>query len=216
MFKTGDFIKQVTHPGIGFEEFDHGETVLRVVSDKPGVGLTVEYASGPPIRPGVTLRGMTANRYKLVQDATDYTLAQVKQGMVVPDPVPGAFTPYVPFPLPAPAPTTGMKFDKGKLLFSALTRGLALPLRAVVAVLTYGAQKYAEDSWQDVPNGKRRYENALDRHLNAWKAGEEYDQESGLHHLAHVACNVLFVLWFVIKDTADQDDHFTFNDPPEK
>lgn len=94
----------------------------------------------------------------------------------------------------------GAKYDGGKLLFSLLTRSLALPLRSVVAVLTYGAQKYAPESWQHVPDARRRYEDALDRHLNAWRCGENFDDESGLHHLSHAACNVLFLLWFAMQD----------------
>jgi hypothetical protein len=106
----------------------------------------------------------------------------------------------------------GLKYDGGKLLFRALTRGLALPLKAVAAVLTYGAAKYKIDSWQTVPNGAERYEDALDRHLNAWKSGEKNDEESGLHHLAHAACNVLFMLWFEM--TANpRRDYTKFNDP---
>lgn len=105
----------------------------------------------------------------------------------------------------------GLKYDSGKLLFSCLTRGLALPLRAVAAVLTYGAQKYKRDSWQTVPNAKERYEDALDRHLNAWKSGEQRDEESGMLHLAHAACNVLFILWFEI--TENKIDVTKFNDP---
>ncbi len=99
------------------------------------------------------------------------------------------------------------KADKGKLLFSLLTRGLALPLRAVAAVLTYGAQKYEPESWKAVPDAARRYEDAMDRHLNQWKAGEQFDEESGLHHMAHIACNALFLLWFIIthKDSKGVD-----------
>lgn len=93
----------------------------------------------------------------------------------------------------------GAKYDHGKVLFRPLTRGLARSLHEVARVLTFGANKYAEDSWQTVPNAVVRYENALDRHLNAWKLGESYDPESGLHHLAHAACNVLFILWFELK-----------------
>jgi len=110
----------------------------------------------------------------------------------------------------------GAKHDGGKLRFSLLTRGLALPLRAVAAVLTYGAAKYAANSWQNVPEARERYEDALDRHMNAWKAGESHDDESGLHHLAHIACNALFLLWFAIVDysqTGDVQDFTKFNDP---
>ncbi len=110
-----------------------------------------------------------------------------------------------------PQKSGGLKYDSGKLLFSCLTRGLALPLRAVAAVLTYGAQKYKRDSWQTVPNAKERYEDALDRHLNAWKSGEQRDEESGMLHLAHAACNVLFIMWFEI--TENKVDVTKFNDP---
>lgn len=115
---------------------------------------------------------------------------------------------------PKKATGLGAKYDGGKLLFRALTRGLALPLRAVAAVLTYGALKYKEDSWQHVPDGKARYESALDRHLNAWKAGEKCDDESGLPHLAHAACNALFLLWFEITDGSIEGDYTKFNTRP--
>lgn len=105
----------------------------------------------------------------------------------------------------------GRKADKGKLLFSCLTRDLAGPLRAVAAVLTYGAQKYAKNSWQSVPDAEGRYEDALDRHLNAWKMGEKFDPESGLHHLAHAACNALFLLWFQMKNDPGSD-YFHYNE----
>jgi len=32
-----------------------------------------------------------------------------------------------------------------------------------------------------------------------WQSGERFDKESGLPHLAHVACNAIFLLWFEIK-----------------
>ena len=89
-----------------------------------------------------------------------------------------------------------MKYDQGKLLFGCLSRGLALPLREVAAVLTYGANKYERDSWQRLPNGAQRYEDAMERHLNAWRLGENVDAESGLSHLAHAACNLLFILHY--------------------
>ena len=90
----------------------------------------------------------------------------------------------------------GAKFDDGKIRFSLLTRSLATPLKRVAEVLEYGARKYQPNSWQHVPNAKERYEDALDRHLNSWKSGEVVDPESGLPHLAHIATNALFLLWF--------------------
>lgn len=72
-----------------------------------------------------------------------------------------------------------------------------LPLRAVrgvVKVLTFGARKYAPDNWRKVPDARPRYYAASMRHLAAWWEGEERDPESGLPHLAHAACCLLFLL----------------------
>lgn len=112
----------------------------------------------------------------------------------------------------------GLKYDTGKLLFSLLTRGMALALRSVAAVLTYGAIKYKPDSWKTVPNAEERYEDALDRHTNSWKAGELYDPESGLSHLTHMAVNTLFLLELAItkRDGTVKDRYFKFNDPLKK
>jgi hypothetical protein len=72
-----------------------------------------------------------------------------------------------------------------------------LPLRAaerVVDVLTYGARKYAPDNWRLVKDARRRYYAAAFRHLTAWWLGASIDSESGLPHLAHAACCLLFLL----------------------
>jgi len=37
------------------------------------------------------------------------------------------------------------------------------------------------------------------RHLVAEYKGEDYDIESGFLHLAHAACNILFLLWKKMK-----------------
>lgn len=101
---------------------------------------------------------------------------------------------------PEPAKEVGKKFDSGKVRFSLLTRGLAHVQKEIAAVLTFGATKYGIDNWKYVDNAKQRYEDALERHLNAWRQGEALDSETGLHHLAHAATNVLFLLYFELKD----------------
>lgn len=91
-------------------------------------------------------------------------------------------------------PDRGMKYDGGKPRYSLLAPGFA---RAVIEVLEYGAQKYAPRSWQGVPDAVERYTDAMWRHYDYWLADkEDRDQESGLHHLAHVACNAMFLWWF--------------------
>jgi hypothetical protein len=89
------------------------------------------------------------------------------------------------------------KHDAGKPRWSLLPRGV---IRQVLAVLEFGASKYAPHAWQDVPDARRRYYDAAMRHLDAWWSGvgvdDETDRESGLPHLAHAACCVLFLMWF--------------------
>lgn len=95
--------------------------------------------------------------------------------------------------LQASPPPSGLKHDGGKPRWSLLMRGCADALQAVVRVLTFGAQKYADDSWQGVQNGQQRYRDALYRHMNAIERGELVDDESGESHWAHVATNALFL-----------------------
>jgi hypothetical protein len=84
----------------------------------------------------------------------------------------------------------GRKFDGGKLEYGLLP---PLALEETVKVLTFGAQKYERDNWQKVPDANRRYFDALQRHVWAWKQGEQIDPESGIHHLAHAMCCLMFL-----------------------
>lgn len=88
---------------------------------------------------------------------------------------------------------TGIKHDQGKPLWNLL------PWKAVeqiVLVLNHGAKKYAPDNWKHVPDARNRYFAALQRHMIQWWEGERLDNESGLPHLAHAGCCLLFLLWF--------------------
>jgi hypothetical protein len=82
-----------------------------------------------------------------------------------------------------------LKADAGK------ARWGLVPWQAVALladVVTFGASKYGDESWRNV--AADRYEDALHRHLHAWRMGERNDPESGMHHLAHALCNVAFML----------------------
>ena len=88
----------------------------------------------------------------------------------------------------------GEKHDKGKLRFSLLP---IEPLWEIVKVLEKGAEKYSEENWKAVENPRRRYFDALMRHLLCWFYTEEKtDPETGLSHLAHAGCCLWFLLWF--------------------
>ena len=77
----------------------------------------------------------------------------------------------------------------------------------IAAVLTFGAAKYDANNWC---RGARwgRYFAALLRHLFAWWRGENLDQETGLSHLAHAGCCLLFLMEYQ-RNGWGEDDRFT-------
>lgn len=91
----------------------------------------------------------------------------------------------------------GLKYDEGKTRFDLY------PLDAYKGcsdVLTFGANKYTPNGWRSVPDAKNRYYSALIRHLNAQKEytdnngkGLALDEESGLPHLDHAQCCLVFL-----------------------
>lgn len=96
--------------------------------------------------------------------------------------------------------STAFKSDAGKPQWTLLTRGTPFALEAVVRILTYavtaiedGGKGHIPHSWKRVPAAKRRYEDALLRHLSAISKGEVTDPETGELHFAHVAVNALFL-----------------------
>ncbi len=98
---------------------------------------------------------------------------------------------------PIPYVVTGASGPDGRKDDEEKMRPLLLPvfgLYAVIAVLEYGAKKYEADGWRRVDNAESRYLNAAMRHLLSRLAGEKLDPESGLPHLAHAVCCLLFVL----------------------
>lgn len=92
-----------------------------------------------------------------------------------------------------PISKAGDKHDTGKVQWQFLPWG---EVEDVARVTDFGAKKYAPDNWKHVPNAKDRYFSAAMRHLVAWKSGEKSDKETGLSHLAHAVCCLLFIMWF--------------------
>jgi hypothetical protein len=85
------------------------------------------------------------------------------------------------------------KFDKGKLRYDLIP---SVTLKNFAAVLTYGAEKYKPNGWQQIDEPIPRYTAAAMRHFEAWRSGEHSDPESGLPHLAHCLANIAFLLEF--------------------
>ena len=104
----------------------------------------------------------------------------------------------------------GKKFDAGKTEWDLLPLG---PVEEVVKVLMHGREKYGRDNWQLVDNPIRRYYAAAQRHLAAFRRArfdtrdpyDAIDAESHLHHLAHAACCILFLLWHERKELFKED-----------
>ena len=92
-----------------------------------------------------------------------------------------------------PQVDTGTKDDKGKLRYSLVP---PIAIKGMAEALTFGASKYGPNNWQKVDNAEERYMDALYRHLEAVRAGEEYDAESGIHHLNLAIANIAFLLHF--------------------
>lgn len=88
----------------------------------------------------------------------------------------------------------GNKDDLDKLRWDLLPMDV---IEDVVKVLTYGAKKYSDDNWKLIDNPINRYYSAMMRHLIDWKVyNEQNDKESGLPHLAHALCCLVFINWF--------------------
>lgn len=86
------------------------------------------------------------------------------------------------------------KKDEGKPMFRLIPFHL---FSGLAKIREYGVKKYgAEDSWKTVPDARKRYTDALLRHIFAWQCGETYDKESGLRHIDHALCNLMFLLYF--------------------
>lgn len=71
----------------------------------------------------------------------------------------------------------------------------AMPaLKDMVAVMEFGAKKYARNNWQKGFPKDKLLDSML-RHIDAFYSGEELDPESGLPHVGHILCNAMFLAY---------------------
>ncbi len=96
----------------------------------------------------------------------------------------------------------GAKLDAGKVQTS-LILDMARALTAVAQVATYGATKYSRGGWQHVPEGQRRYTDAMLRHILR-EGSESADPDTGYCHEAHVAWNALARLELKLRADAEE------------
>ena len=94
------------------------------------------------------------------------------------------------YPNDGPGSPRGIKYDDDKPRMALLS---TYALIETAKVLNYGAQKYGDDNWRGGISARRLISAAL-RHILAFNDGEDNDPETGLSHLAHAMCMLMFEL----------------------
>lgn len=107
------------------------------------------------------------------------------------------------------ARSPGLKLDHGKPPLSLVDR---YAIEQIGQVLAFGARKYAAHNWREGIQYSRLLDAAM-RHLYAFADGEDLDAESGLSHIAHAGCCVVFLLG-MINAKPEMDDRY--RKPKEK
>lgn len=99
--------------------------------------------------------------------------------------------------------TGATKHDSGKPMMGLLS---SLWLVGVAQVLTFGAKKYASHNWRKGINQSRLMDAAL-RHLASFNGGEDLDPETGLSHLLHASCCIMFA-YELLQTHPQMDDRY--------
>ena len=97
----------------------------------------------------------------------------------------------------------GIKYDDGKARMSLVPHGA---MEEVAKVLAFGANKYSPGNWAKGIQYSRLLD-AAERHVGAFNEGQDKDNESGLSHIAHATCCLLFLLWME-KNKPEMDDRW--------
>lgn len=96
---------------------------------------------------------------------------------------------------------SAIKFDSEKPRMELLSR---VALEGCAQVLAFGSRKYAAHNWRRGLAWSRLIGAAL-RHLTAIMDGEDIDPESGLPHVDHLACCVMFLSEYQKKNLGTDD-----------
>lgn len=94
-----------------------------------------------------------------------------------------------------------VKYDSDKIRYDLIP---ALPLQELAKLYTTGAKKYADHNWR-LGMDYSRCDSALQRHLHAWRSGQDYDEESKLHHMSAVAFYAMALMEFHMTGTGNDD-----------
>lgn len=63
----------------------------------------------------------------------------------------------------------------------------------IVKVFNFGAAKYGENNWK-LCQDKTVFLDACIRHIEKYRQGNKYDEESSIEHLAHAVTNLIMLM----------------------
>lgn len=103
----------------------------------------------------------------------------------------------------------GTKHDQDKTRMDLLPLDV---LEGVSQVLGFGAAKYGDYNFAQGMKFSRLLGACL-RHLTKWQRGQDQDEESGLNHLDHAICSLIFLRYYQLYGVGDDDRHKKAQDP---
>jgi 5'(3')-deoxyribonucleotidase len=104
----------------------------------------------------------------------------------------------------------GLRENTGKARFDLVPAGA---VESLARVMTKGAVKYTEWNWaKGMPWSTVLA--SLERHLNAFKKGEDYDPETGLLHVEHIAANAAILIEYYRIHPQGDDRQHSYLAPP--
>lgn len=86
----------------------------------------------------------------------------------------------------------GVRFDAEKQRHDLIP---PFAIEQLTKILTFGAKKYKDRNWEKGMQWSRVI-SSLKRHLHEIEKGNDYDDESGELHIAHLLCNAVFLCEF--------------------
>lgn len=101
----------------------------------------------------------------------------------------------------------GIRYNQDKLRVDLVS---PYAVEKMAEVLTKGCEKYPANNWRKGLPWMKGVASSLERHLLKFKQGEDYDKESGLLHVSHIATNAMFLIEYY-KTRREFDDRKEYN-----
>lgn len=97
--------------------------------------------------------------------------------------------------------TEGLKFNAGKPRFDLIPPDA---LRDLAQLYEIGSRKYADRNWEKGMNWGK-IQSSLMNHYTKWAKGEDYDDETGIHHMIAVMWNAIALYHYQTKGLGTDD-----------